>query len=77
MPSVLADNLRPLTALGDTRFALIPVELRADGGSVVLRLVMVDTRGRTVFWAGDLLSPAGEKMIADLAVRVADLIIEP
>ena len=77
LPSVLADNLRPLTALGDTRFALIPVELRAEGEGVVLRLVLVDTRGRTVIWAGDLLSPSGDMMIAGLATRVADLIIEP
>lgn len=75
--SVVADNLRPLTALGDSRYALIPVELRAEGAAVVLRLVLVDTRARSVVWAGDLLAPGGAGMIPALAVRVADLIIEP
>ena len=77
VPQLLADNLRTVTALGDTRFALIPVELRAQGESVVLRLVMVDTRTRTLVWAGDLLAPGGAAMITGLATRVADLIIEP
>ncbi len=77
IPQLLADNLRTVTALGDTRFALIPVELRAQGDGVVLRLVMVDTRTRNLVWAGDLLAPGGAAMIAGLATRVADLIIEP
>jgi hypothetical protein len=77
LPGVLADNLRSVTALGDARHVLIPVELRAAGDAVVLRLVMVDTRTRTVTWAGDLLSPAGARMIEELATRVANLIVEP
>ena len=77
LPQLLADNLRTVTALGDTRFALIPVELRAQGEGVVLRLVMADTRTRTLVWAGDLVGPGGAGMIAGLATRVADLIIEP
>jgi len=77
IPQLLADNLRTVTALGDTRFALIPVELRAQGEGVVLRLVMVDTRSRTLVWAGDLLAPGGAGMVAGLARLVADLIIEP
>lgn len=77
VPQLLADNLRTVTALGDTRFALVPVELRVQGESVVLRLVMVDTRTRNLVWAGDLLAPGGAAMIAGLATRVADLIIEP
>jgi len=77
LPGVLADNLRSVTALGDARHVLIPVELRAAGDAVVLRLVMVDTRTRTVIWAGDLLSPAGARMIEELATRVANLIVEP
>ena len=74
---VVADNLRPLTALGDSRYALIPVELRAEGAAVVLRLVLVDTRARSVVWTGDLLAPGGAGMLAGLAVRVADLVMEP
>jgi hypothetical protein len=74
---ILADNLRPFTALGDTRYALIPVELRGDGESVILRLVLVDTRARTVAWFADLRGVAGPAMIEALANGVADLFIEP
>lgn len=81
LPGVLADNLRSITALGDARYALIPVELRAVGDAVVLRLVLVDTRARTVTWAADLASPAGagtgRTMIEELATRIANLIVEP
>ena len=77
LSGLLADNLRSLTALGDTRYALIPVELRAQGDAVVLRLVLTDTRTRTVVWAGDLISPSGAGMIEALANRVADLVVEP
>lgn len=77
LPQAMADNLRPFTALGDTRYALVPVELKAAGDGVVLRLVLADTRSRTVVWAGDLLSAGGARMVETLATKVADLIIEP
>jgi hypothetical protein len=77
LPGVLADNLRSVTALGDARYALIPVELRASADAVILRLVLVDTRTRMVTWAGDLISPAGARMIEELATRVANLVVEP
>lgn len=77
IPQVVADNMRPLTALGDTRYALIPVELRADGDRAVLRLVLADTRGRTVVWAGDLISNGGLAMVDSIAKHVANLVLEP
>lgn len=77
LPQIVADNMRPFTALGDARYALIPVELRADGANVVLRLVMADTRGRRVVWAGDLLAPGGAAFVDTLATLVANLVIEP
>lgn len=77
MPALLADNLRPLTAIDDTRYVLLPVELRADGASAVLRLVFVDARSRSVLWIGDLAVAGGPRLVADLATRVADLIVEP
>ena len=77
LPQIVADNMRPFTALGDARYALIPVELRADGANVVLRLVMADTRGRRVVWAGDLLAPGGATLEGTLATLVANLVIEP
>lgn len=77
VPAGFADNLRTITALGDTRYALVPVELRAAGEGVVLRILLVDTRSRSLVWGGDLESPGGATMIAELATRVANLIIEP
>jgi len=74
---ILADNLRPITALGDTRYALIPVELRGDGDAGVLRIVIVDTRARSVAWYADLRAAAGPTMIESLANGLANLIIEP
>lgn len=77
IPQVLADNLRPYTALGDSRYALIPFELRAQGDGVVLRVVLVDTRSRSLIWAGDLAAPGGVQMVTEVATRLANLIIEP
>lgn len=77
IPPIVADNLRPLTALGDTRYALIPVELRGEGETGILRIVIVDTRARSVAWFADLRAVAGPAMIGALANGLADLIIEP
>lgn len=75
--ALIADNLRSISALGDTRHALIPVELRGEGDQVRLRLVLVDTRTRTVVWANDLRSSGGPTMLTSLAQQLAVLILEP
>lgn len=77
IPQMLADNLRPFTAIGDSRYALIPVELRAAGDQVVLRLVLADTRQRVIVWGAELLAPGGARLAESVATKVADLIIEP
>jgi hypothetical protein len=77
LAALVADNLRSISALGDTRHALIPVELRGDGEMARLRMVLVDTRSRTVVWAADLRAPAGPDMLSTLAQHLAALIIEP
>jgi hypothetical protein len=77
IPSPLADHLRVLTALGDTRHVLVPVELRVEGEVTRVRLVLADTRARTVQWAGDLVVPGGARLASDLAERIADLFLEP
>jgi hypothetical protein len=77
IPSPLADHLRVLTALGDTRHVLVPVELRVEGEVTRVRLVLADTRARTVHWAGDLVVPGGARLASDLAERIADLFLEP
>ncbi len=77
LPQLAADNLRSLTAFGDARYALIPVELRGEGDLGVLRLVMADTRTRTVTFAVEIAATAGPSLTAALAERLADLIVEP
>lgn len=79
---VLVNNLRSLIALGDSRFALIPVELwfahKGAESRASLRLVLVDGRVGQIAWAGDLAGEAGTAFgaatIGALAQRVADLI---
>lgn len=79
---VLANNLRALIALGDSRYALIPVELSfARSGAesrAMLRLVLVDGRAGQVVWAGDVAGSAGAAFgaasVGALAQRVADLV---
>lgn len=77
LPQLVADNLRVITALGDTRYALIPLELRGASGFAVLRLVLADTRLRTVVWTSDLMVEAPNGVAAALAARVADLVVDP
>ncbi len=77
IPPLVADNLRTVTALGDTRYALIPVELRGAGEAVQLRVVIADTRMRTVTWVADLAAPGGADAAAQLAARLADLVVDP
>lgn len=81
----LASNLRRVVALHDARYLLMPVELRAmggtDGGQLAVRLLLVDARLNTVLWQVDLTgeraatySPA---LLQQLASRVADLVVAP
>ena len=78
----IVNNLRSLIALGDSRFALIPVELSfaRKGAQVVptLRLVLLDGRSGQVAWFGDVAGRPGTGFAAAelgaLAQRVADLV---
>lgn len=81
-PNLLLNNLRPLIALGDSRYALIPVELAFAGQEAemhaVLRLVLIDGRGGKLLWFADISVPAANgfsgPQIGELAQRVADLV---
>lgn len=77
LPQLVADNLRVITALGDTRYALIPLEVRGASGLATLRIVFADTRMRTIVWTADLMVNAPNGVAAALAVRVADLVVDP
>ena len=75
---LLGDNLRAVSALGDTRYALIPVELRGASGVATLRVVLVDTRRRVAVWYADLAVEGAVLGVADaLARRLADLVVDP
>ena len=84
-PVLLVSNLRSLIALGDSRFALIPVDLAfqaRDGRQrPILRLVLLDGRLGQVVWMADVAgepfargTPFGAAEIGALAQRVADLV---
>ena len=78
-------NLRSLIAIGDTRYALVPVEVgfvRSGGQQrAVLRLALVDGRAGLFVWAGEVASDPALSLtpavIASLAAHVADLVAQP
>ncbi len=82
IPGVMASNLRALIALGDTRYALMPVELvferRDDRQRATLRFALLDGRGGAIVWVGDVTSDPATALtpqwFTDLAAKVADLV---
>jgi hypothetical protein len=81
-PRMMVDNMRSLIALGDSRFALVPVELtllkKDNGWRANLRLVLLDGRAGQVVWYTDLAfdpgASFGSAAVGSLAQRVADLV---
>ena len=85
IPDLFSSNLRSLIALGDARYALVPVEVMfvriGAQQRAVMRLILVDGRAGLFMWAGDVASEAAGSLtpvvINSLAARVADLIVAP
>jgi hypothetical protein len=85
IPDVFNNNLRLLIGIADTRYVLLPVEVyfvRKDSLQIaVLKLAMVDGRGGTFVWMGEVGTPPATTfspaMINTLAARVADLVVAP
>jgi hypothetical protein len=82
----LASQLRSLVALSDSRFALVPVEVRFEPrgggtGRAVLHLALVDARLARISWAGEIASDSATTLTpalaASLGERFADLIAAP
>jgi hypothetical protein len=81
----LASNLRRIVALHDARYALVPVELHVtagkDGGSLGVRLLLVDARLSAPVWQVDLMGAEATrytpKLLQQLADRVAGLVVAP
>lgn len=81
----LASNLRRIVALHDARYALVPVELHVNtekgGGSLGVRLLLVDARMSAPVWQADLIgdnaSTYSPVLLQRLADRVAGLVVAP
>jgi hypothetical protein len=80
-----ASQLRALAGVSDSRYALIPLDIRADAataesaGRAILRLAVVDARGARLTWVGELAADSARRftprVAADLARHLADLIV--
>ncbi len=85
IPDLLNNNLRLLIGIADTRYVLLPVEVwfarKGPQQIAVLKLAMVDGRGGTFVWMGEVgTDPATSftpALISSLAARVADLVVAP
>jgi hypothetical protein len=83
IPPLMVSNLRPMIALADARYALLPVEIvfQRDGlrQRAVLRLALVDGRTGQFGWVGEVASdPATDyspSILSMIAARVADLVV--
>jgi hypothetical protein len=81
-----ASQIRGIVAVTDARYALFPVELRferiADGRMrPVLRVVLLDARGSSIRWGGDIRGAASSAVtpatVESLAFALADLVAAP
>lgn len=85
MPEVFVSNLRALIALGDTRYALLPIELAFHRSGArqraALRVALVDGRSGLFVWIGEVASDPSASLtpaiVTSLAARVADLVVQP
>ena len=80
-----ASQLRALAGVSDSRYAVLPLELRfeptpsGNAGRPRLQVAAIDARGAQVVWVGEVIgaeSPAySAAVLSDLAVRLADLVV--
>jgi hypothetical protein len=86
VPEPLASQLRSIVAVTDARYALFPVELRferlSDGRArPVLRLALLDARGASVRWMGEVRGAAANDInsttLESVAFALADLVAAP
>jgi len=82
----LASQLRSIVAVTDARYALFPVELRFErvpDGKMrpVLHVALLDARGSSVRWTGDVRGAAGTTItpatLESVAFALADLVAAP
>ena len=83
LPDPFAGNLRRIVALHDARYALVPIELYVvpdrPGGSLVVRLILVDCRLNQAVWQAELMGEKGSafspELIQKLTNRLAELAV--
>jgi hypothetical protein len=84
IPEPTASQLRVLAGFHEARYALVPTEVRfergefADAGRALLRVGILDVRGSSLVFIGDIVGPdAGDATTAlvNLGRRFADLIV--
>ena len=82
----LASQLRSIVAVTDARYALFPVELRFErvpDGKIrpVLHVALLEARGASVRWMGDVRGAAGTTItpatLESVAFALADLVAAP
>ena len=87
LPQPFVSNLRPMIALGDARYALVPIEVffarRGAEQIAVMKLGLADGQGGTIVWLGEVgTDPASAAtlppdLITTLATRIANLVVAP
>jgi hypothetical protein len=88
LPEPLASQIRSLTALRDTRYALLPIEFRNDAIEMsrgTLRFFLIDSRTARIVWAGEARGSASDasgpgaspstNLARAVAGSVADMVI--
>jgi hypothetical protein len=85
IPEPVASQLRAYAGFHDARHALIPVEVRFEPGSApgsgraVLRIAVLDVRGSTLVFIGDIAGPDipdfAPAVASQLAQKFTDLVV--
>jgi len=85
IPEPVASQLRAYAGFHDARHALVPVEVRFEpgrtpgSGRAVLRIAVLDVRGSTLVFIGDIAGPEipdfGPTVATDLARKFTDLVV--
>jgi len=80
-----ASQLRALAGVSDSRYAILPLELRFEPGGAPsagrprLHVVAIDSRAAQVVWAGEVVGADAASysaaVLADIAQRLADLVV--
>lgn len=87
LPQPFVSNLRTLIAIGDARYALVPIEVwfakRGDEQIAVIKLGLADGQAGTIEWLGEVgtdpvASPTlPPDLINTLATKIANLVVAP